>query len=220
MNILSIFDWKIWLIVIIIIIGLFWLFYGGNKDVKGRSLDDILNGFRSSSIPPNQNYEPDDYLSNIPAAGRSKIENRTDIVFTNLIHELGGDVSKIQRNVRLPCIINPETGRRLEFDIYYEDDDVKVAVEVDGNQHSNFPNSFHRNTPEGRRDFEAQKRRDQYKNQAAEDNNICLIRIPHYIANGVDKDQKYNGIKSPQKREKIKDYLLRGLNYCFGNNNL
>ena len=142
----------------------------------------------------------------IPSAGRSKIEHRTDIVFTELIHDIGGDISKIQRNVRLPCIINPETNRRLEFDIYYENGNDKIAVEVDGSQHLIFPNSFHPNTPEGKKAFDAQQRRDFYKEQAAEDNNICLIRIPHYIANGVNKDQKYKGIKSPKKEKKLKNF--------------
>jgi len=207
MNLLTIFDWKTWLICIIIIIALFWLFYGGNRNIEFVGLNPLYSN--STNLISQSTIQ-------IPAAGRSKIENRTDIVFTELIQKMGGDISKIQRNVRLPTIINPETGRRLEFDIYYENGNDKIAVEVDGRQHTDFPNSFHPDTPVGKKAFEAQKRRDLYKEQAAEDNNICLIRVPYYIANGVNKNENYMGIKSPKKREKIREYLTKALNYCFG----
>jgi len=220
MNLLSIFDWKTWLILIIVIIALFWLFYGGNRDIEFVGLKPLYSNSNNNILTNNNNNNNSQLFNNnnneIPAAGRSKIENRTDIVFTDLIQKIGGDISKIQRNVRLPNIINPETGRRLEFDIYYENGNDKIAVEVDGRQHTEFPNSFHADTPEGKKAFEAQKRRDFYKEQAAEDNNICLIRVPYYIANGVNKNENYIGIKSPAKREKIREFLTKALNYCFG----
>lgn len=82
---------------------------------------------------------------------------------------------RVQRNVRLTCIINPETGHRLELDCY--DPTTRIAVEYDGVQHYKYPNGFHRTVVE----FEAQRRRDRYKDQAARREGIHLVRVPYWV---------------------------------------
>ena len=79
-------------------------------------------------------------------------------------------------------LINPHTKRRLEIDCFNED--LRLAVEIDGEQHSRFLPHFHKTYDE----FVKQQERDIMKNGMIQNKGIKLIRIPHYIrTNDLEK---------------------------------
>ena len=77
--------------------------------------------------------------------------------------------------IRPSFIVNPETKRRLELDCYNAE--LRLGVEYNGSQHSEYPNPFHRTFAE----FQAQQRRDDYKAAACEAHGVCLINVPHTV---------------------------------------
>jgi hypothetical protein len=70
---------------------------------------------------------------------------------------------------------NPKTGKCLELDCYNEE--LKLAVEYDGAQHSMWIKRFHKSYGE----FKAQQYRDIWKEEKCRVNGVTLIRVPHYI---------------------------------------
>lgn len=92
--------------------------------------------------------------------------------------------------VRPIFLKNPETGRNLELDLY--NDDLKLAIEYNGQSHYVFPNNFHKTEEE----FINQVRRDQFKLEMCDKNGIYLITVPYHI---------------PLEYESIKNYILQHL---------
>lgn len=82
---------------------------------------------------------------------------------------------------------NPETGRCLELDLYNES--LKLAFEVQGIQHYQFPNYFHKTKEE----FMEQIRRDRYKKEVCKILSITFIVIPY----------KFEGVNLEDKIEKL-----------------
>lgn len=104
----------------------------------------------------------------------------------------------IVRGIRLSSIRNPETGRRLEFDIYCPT--LKLALEYDGAQHHHFVPKWHR-SPDA---FASQQRRDRYKSEAAAREGITLIRVPHWVDAGARSRD--------ERKERIARFLIPLLN--------
>lgn len=77
--------------------------------------------------------------------------------------------------VRPPFLINPETKRRLELDCFNAD--LRLGVEFNGAQHYIFPNAFHKTMQE----FEAQQRRDRYKEALCQEANVRLVVVPYTV---------------------------------------
>lgn len=73
--------------------------------------------------------------------------------------------------VRPSWLINPETKRNLEIDIY--NDKLGIGVEFQGYQHYTFPNKYHKTKEE----FNKQIERDKYKLNKCNELGIFLIRI-------------------------------------------
>ncbi len=71
---------------------------------------------------------------------------------------------------------NPETGRSLELDCYNEG--LKLALEYNGAQHYEYPNTFHKT----KKEFSYQVRRDNYKKDLCKQNGILLLIVPHTIS--------------------------------------
>ena len=92
--------------------------------------------------------------------------------------------------VRPSFLKNPETGRNLELDLY--NDQVKIAVEYNGIGHYKYPNPFHRTKEE----FINQIRRDKFKVDMCDVNDVYLISVPYTI---------------PLNYSAIKDYILERL---------
>lgn len=83
-------------------------------------------------------------------------------------------------SVRPDFLVNPVTGKNLEIDLFNEE--LKIAVEADGVQHSKFSPYFHKNKSE----YKYQKLKDEYKNLLCKNNKIVLIRVPYYISSNID----------------------------------
>lgn len=74
--------------------------------------------------------------------------------------------------VRPPWLRNPRTGRACELDFY--NDELRLAVEVQGMQHYVYPNSWHKN----RAEFEEQVYRDRLKEDLCKQAGIMLVHVP------------------------------------------
>jgi len=91
-------------------------------------------------------------------------------------------------NKRYKFLENPDTGAPLELDGYNED--LGLAFEFQGDQHSNFPNRYHK-TKLDEEKFREQCKRDLFKKQRCTEEKIELLfiyddmdyqEIPQYIA--------------------------------------
>lgn len=77
--------------------------------------------------------------------------------------------------VRPEWLKNPMTGRRLELDMYCEE--LTLAVEYDGAQHSFYVPHFHGSQEA----FRQQQQRDTIKETICAQKNVHLLRIPYNI---------------------------------------
>lgn len=77
--------------------------------------------------------------------------------------------------IRPNFLRNEVTGHNLEIDLY--NDDLKLAVEVQGDQHYKFTPFFHRN----KETFLMQRYRDEMKKQKCIKEGITLIEIPYKV---------------------------------------
>lgn len=80
-------------------------------------------------------------------------------------------------SIRPEFLKNPVTGKNLELDCYCEE--LKLAFEIDGVQHSKYTPHFHR---QGVEEFLYQIKKDDFKTKKCKLEGVDLIRIPHYIA--------------------------------------
>jgi hypothetical protein len=77
--------------------------------------------------------------------------------------------------IRPDFLKNDVTGYNLEIDLY--NDELKLAVEVQGDQHYKFTPFFHRN----KEHFLNQRYRDEMKKVKCKDHGLTLIEIPYRI---------------------------------------
>lgn len=82
-----------------------------------------------------------------------------------------------------PNFLKHKKGRNLELDMY--NDDLKLAIEVNGRQHREYCPRFHKNYS----DFEEQVERDKFKNDKCKELGIHLITISDKIK--YDELEKY-----------------------------
>ena len=77
--------------------------------------------------------------------------------------------------VRPTWLRNPLTGRCLEIDAWCEE--LKLACEFQGYQHTTFPNCFHKSYDE----FEKQQARDKFKADTLKQLGYRLLEVPHTV---------------------------------------
>lgn len=77
--------------------------------------------------------------------------------------------------IRPNFLRNEVTGFNLEIDLY--NDDLKLAVEVQGDQHYKYNKFFHRN----KEHFLNQRYRDEMKKIKCKQQGICLIEVPYRV---------------------------------------
>jgi hypothetical protein len=182
---------KFWILVIILFISIISLFFKKKSE----------NG--SISIQLNRN--------------RSKSEIIASEEFKKIIQEYGGNKKNIKYNIRPNFLRNPETGRCLEIDMYYEDNEIKIGVEYNGIQHIKFPNYFHKDTELGKANFDSLQKRDKLKRRLCRENNINLITIPYTCdtCDYVNGEYIYNSkIDILTRRKRIREYLIPRINRC------
>lgn len=82
---------------------------------------------------------------------------------------------QVKTNYRPAFLKNPKTNRCLELDVF--DEQTKIAIEYNGQQHYIFPNCYHKT----RKDFDSQVERDVLKEKLCREYNIKLIIVPYTI---------------------------------------
>lgn len=120
-----------------------------------------------------------EYIEHTP--NDSRLELQTKFLLENIFKV---PFYKIRPNF----LRNEVTGYNLELDLY--NDDLKLAIEVQGDQHYKFTPFFHRN----KEAFLMQRYRDEMKKQKCMNEGITLIEIPYKVG-----------------EKKLKDYLLTQL---------
>uniref|UniRef100_A0A6C0KF82 Uncharacterized protein n=1 Tax=viral metagenome TaxID=1070528 RepID=A0A6C0KF82_9ZZZZ len=98
----------------------------------------------------------------------SKLEIRAKIVLENIF-------KRPFVKIRPDFLRNEVTGYNLEIDLY--NDELKLGIEVQGDQHYKFIPFFHRNKDA----FTKQRYRDEMKKMKCREEGIMLIEIPYKV---------------------------------------
>jgi hypothetical protein len=109
---------------------------------------------------------------NIPSK-RSKTESKGEIECKRAAEKI---FNKPFKKIRPDFLKSELTGKNLEIDIY--NDDLKIGIEFDGQQHFKYTPHFHRN---GELDFQKQLQRDKFKEEKCKEHGIRLIRVPYLV---------------------------------------
>jgi hypothetical protein len=91
--------------------------------------------------------------------------------------------------IRPDFLRNDVTGYNLEIDLY--NDDLKLGIEVQGDQHYKFTPFFHRN----KETFLNQRYRDEMKKQKCMKQGITLIEIPYSVGEKRLKNYLINQLR-------------------------
>jgi len=184
-NILNLFSWVTWLVILLSIITIFWLIYGGKNEYEFIGVKPLTTKslFGDIKIPENNAkiYQaPVIYnMKNKPSFDNEKPCKGEEIVAEILEKILA---SKVQRNIRPGFLKNPETGKNLELDCYNEE--YAIAVEYNGIQHYKYPSPFHNTEKE----FLDQVYRDRLKKKLCDEAGVYLISVPYWVDNYGSED--------------------------------
>ncbi len=107
-----------------------------------------------------------------PQTNKVKGESKGETQCRNLAKKI---FDKEFIKIRPDFLRNKVTGKNLELDIY--NDELKLAIEYDGQQHAKYVPFFHKNYEH----FVNQQYRDEIKKMLCEKNGIKLISVPHTI---------------------------------------
>lgn len=123
----------------------------------------LINKYKRNETNKKNDFE---YIQH--TADDSKLELQTKFLVENIFNL---PFYKIRPNF----LRNEVTGYNLEIDLY--NDDLKLAIEVQGDQHYKFTPFFHRN----KETFMMQRYRDEMKKQKCMNEGITLIEIPYKV---------------------------------------
>jgi len=173
-------NWKFWVLIIILIVVLIWLKYGGKQYEfiglkplyqkiinKDKSLDKSLDKSKTVTNVSNLSKLVKEY----PEPSKRK-RSRGETICCKVMQNI---YKKPFKTCRPNWLKNPETGHNLELDCYNEE--LKIAVEYNGSQHYKFPNSYH-STKEK---FIQQVRRDKFKQKMCDSYGVYLISVPYTV---------------------------------------
>lgn len=113
----------------------------------------------------------------------SKLELKAKMILESIFH-------RPFKKIRPDFLHNPVTGKNLELDLYNHD--LKLACEVNGNQHYKYTPFFH---SKGKEQFYNQQYRDEIKKMKCKENGICLIAIPYDVGDEGIKDAILNELR-------------------------
>ena len=216
-NILALLSWKVWLILIVITIFIFWIIWGGKQEYEfigvqplttprlfaSISTEESCDEYSSPSIMNFTGSVSTEEYPEVTAdstavwqapAGQSFGSKGEDLVAEALQNILQ---APIKRNIRPNFLRNPETGKNMEIDCFNEE--YAVAVEYNGVQHYKFPSVFYRN----KEDFYAQVYRDRLKRKLCDENNIYLISVPYWVDMFGTEDGHFLNDKETNSNSKI-----------------
>lgn len=133
---------------------------------KGTYSDMALLKFKNNGGANRGNNRNMEYMEHTP--NDSRLELQTKFHLENIFK------MKFYK-IRPDFLRNEVTGHNLEIDLY--NDDLKLGIEVQGDQHYKFTPFFHRN----KETFMLQRYRDEMKKQKCEKEGITLIEIPYKV---------------------------------------
>jgi hypothetical protein len=133
-------------------------------------------------LPPEIATEPaqSNPFASIPIPPVREPVYRTQELCCQILEELYG--VPFVRQARPDFLRNPETGRNCELDCYNER--LGLALEYNGEQHYRYPNIYHRS----QEDFIKQVRRDRFKLEMCDANNVYLITVPYNVPTSRIRD--------------------------------
>jgi hypothetical protein len=105
-------------------------------------------------------------------------------------------------SVRPDWLKNPETGCKLELDCYNEE--FKLAVEYNGEQHYNWPNFTNQSSEE----FFNQIRRDKFKMKMCDKNGVYLIVVPFTVKHKDIPSYLISNLPETMKEKINKEQIL------------
>jgi hypothetical protein len=121
------------------------------------------------SIGGRADFKPSEYIDDDGSGGfMSKLEFKAKII-------LEGIFNRPFMKIRPDFLRNDVTGQNLEIDLY--NDELKLGVEINGNQHYKFTPFFQKN----KEAFYNQRYRDEMKKDKCAKNGITLIEVPYKV---------------------------------------
>lgn len=151
----------LWIVVIfIIVIALWFLFWGKKEEFIGITLEEIENLTGKKLVAPEEEYKSPNR--------KSKGEKLCCEIMSRIF-------DRPFKTVRPNFLKNPETGRNLEIDCYNEE--LRLGVEYNGIQHYHYPNF----TGMSKEEFYNQLRRDRFKREACDAHGVYLITVPYTV---------------------------------------
>lgn len=182
--------WWIGIAIVIIVVAIWFLrepnvHYDVKKDIIAPVLE-ILNTASTEVSPPSTPSpcpalppEPEPETKKPAPPPQPNVRWKRQEKVHMIVEKLTG--RSFLRDQRPSIMRNPETGRCLELDTW---DGDKLAVEYQGIQHYKYPNHFHKNEEE----FRKQVRRDQIKVELCRQLGIHLIRVPYHVPDNELED--------------------------------
>lgn len=216
-NILRLFNWTTWLLIIFTIIFIFWLVYGGKEEYEFIGIEPLTSIRLAGNEPlplKHSLFTNPPVEVEVPTFKGNKGEDIVAQAFEEIIE------AEIQRNIRPDFLQNPESGKNMELDCYCEK--YKIAVEYNGIQHYKYPSAFHKSE----REFYNQVYRDRLKKKLCDKAGIYLISVPYWVDQFEDEEQhlnekydryKINNIPRQVRYERIYDYLYDKISEYFQN---
>jgi len=151
--------------------------FGNNS--RNDSIDDkifkLRREMRQNSQANNHKFNPEnirDSENNIYYTYENKGKRESHVR-----HILQNIFQKPFASTRPSWLKNPKTKRKLEIDCYNAE--LRIAVEVDGEQHSHYLPHFHKTYA----NFLKQQERDLMKSKMILDRGLRLIRVPYSVPN-------------------------------------
>lgn len=151
-------------IIVLIILYIFNLFF---KDKGTYNLVKNYNNYNNNNTTNKNNLE---YMQH--TANDSKLELQAKFILEDIF-------KRPFYKIRPDFLKNDVTGYNLEIDLY--NDELKLAVEVQGDQHYKFIPFFHKT----KADFMNQRYRDEMKKDKCRKEGLTLIEIPYKVGKNL-----------------------------------
>lgn len=181
-NILCLFSWSTWLIIVLVIIFIFWVVWGGREEYDFVGVKPLTTPSLFGKDIPNDYLQHDSISDSLIRIGNvnpkpqnqpTKLLNKGEDIVYEVLQEILE--SEVERNIRPDFLRNPESGKNLELDCYCEE--YALAVEYNGVQHYKFPSVYHKTEEE----FYNQVYRDRLKKKLCDEAGVYLISVPYWV---------------------------------------
>jgi len=159
--------------------------------------------FEGPIVPADFQARIDEYISThgLDQGERNANQSKGEAICCQTMTSIYGEYFV---KTRPAWLVNPETNRRLELDCY--NDRLKIAVEYNGVQHYEWPNF----TGQTQEEFIKQVRRDQFKRERCEEEDVYLITVPYTVPLPLIREYLLTHVPENVKRRIIQE---QGVSY-------